>query len=136
MVSKIPIGILTHREQVNTNRVSKSAILVLDSESLNNFDKETQQVLSSVSYVMTGPDFSFVDFVTKLEKLIETDSSQAKLARTSFIVVDDEALNSLKNSLMSESAVLVESMGEDGLDGLSEDNMTKALSKLIEARVQ
>jgi len=37
---------------------------------------------------------------------------------------------------MSESAVLVESMGEDGLDGLSEDNMTKALSKLIEARVQ
>ena len=93
-------------------------------------------MLSSVSYVMTGPDFSFANYVTKLEKLIETDSNFAKLARTSFIVVDDVALNSLTFSILSESAVLVErSMGEDGLAGLSEDVMSKALSNLIEARV-
>ena len=60
-------------EQLNREKVSKYAILLLDSASLGAFDKETQKLLSSVNYVMTDSGFSFSDYMAKLERLVEAD---------------------------------------------------------------
>ena len=57
------------------------------------------------------------------------------MARTTFIVVDEEAFTSLLSSVMSRATNLIDEMPDDGLAGLTEDELTKALAKLLAASV-
>ena len=57
------------------------------------------------------------------------------MARTTFIVVDEESFTSLLSSVMSRATNLIDEMRDESLAGLTEDELTKALSNLIAASV-
>ena len=135
-IVKLPVTTLKVASQIDLKRTSKNSILLLDGESLNARDKQTQKALAAVTYVITDSKFNFPNFVTMLEAADENDKAMKKsIANTSFIMVNDDAFTTLYGTVTSASSNLVESLGEEALAGFEEDQVTRALSKLIGAKV-
>ena len=104
---KVPGGLLLKdRTQINTDKGSKRAVLLLDSASLSNMDKETKQAVKTATYVMTDSDFSIQAYVAQIESLIEQDKDNGQFARSSFLVVSTEAFSALRASVLSSKAKL------------------------------
>mmetsp|Transcript_6102 Transcript_6102/g.7313 ORF Transcript_6102/g.7313 Transcript_6102/m.7313 type:complete len:158 (-) Transcript_6102:98-571(-) len=88
--------------QINSEKGSKKALLLVGSQSIRDFSNETQQSLKSATCVMTDSGFNIEEFVAKIEPLMDSDKDLAgSLARTNFIVVSEEALTSLRSSVLS-----------------------------------
>ena len=93
----------------------------------------TRKVVKASQYVLTSEGFSFADYVSKVETLIAGDKNETDLAKTSFVVVSDQTWASLHSSVTSEAENM--SKSEVALPGLAEDDLTRALSKLVSSGV-
>ena len=84
--------------------------------------EETVSYLKAVQNVLTDTSFSLDDYATQIESLIEKDADLAGLAKTSFILVNEDAFKSLEDSVTSEANDLMTST--ETQSGLIEDIVT------------
>ena len=64
-------------------------------------NEETLSYLKAVQNVLTDSSFSLDEYATQAESLIEKDADLTSLAKTSFILVNEDAFKSLQDSVTS-----------------------------------
>lgn len=75
--------------------------MLISSQSLREMSEETLSYLKAVQNVLTDSSFSLDEYATQAESLIERDADLTSLAKTSFILVNEDAFKSLKDSVTS-----------------------------------